>query len=233
LLIWVASYPRSGNTLTMLTLRDVFGVRTLGAVFQHGFVPGLGGGSGDDPQIEGVGRLGSDECLDTLEAHPATWFVKTHRSDLASSPARGLHVVRDGRDTLVSHAHHMVGRNEVLEKLPYDERLDRLITVGSGVGTWSESVRAWRTREAPVELVRFEELIRDPPGTVAAACARLGVELPRPTGRLETFESLHRKRPEAFRRGVAGGWPEEMSARLESRFWRAHCLQMRALGYAR
>ena len=31
-LVWVASYPRSGNTLTLLTIRDVFGVKELGRI---------------------------------------------------------------------------------------------------------------------------------------------------------------------------------------------------------
>src|SRR5436190_562124 len=166
MLIWVASYPRSGNTLTMLTLEDV---------------------------------------------------------------------VRDGRDAIVSHAHFVKERDlPDFRDLSFDRRVAVLTRPGMrAYGDWSRNVRRWRRRRAPVAIIRFEELLRDPARVVARGCETIGVHLGDADGQLHSFDYLRERLPVLFRRGVVGGWRDEMAPELQERFWRVHGDEMEALGYRR
>jgi hypothetical protein len=240
MLVWVASYPRSGNTLTLLVLRDVFEVGGLGADFNDdlslGRLPERGlPGSAPHPwnppaELEG---LTGDELLDALRQAPEPYFIKTHRVKRATDRAPALYLVRDGRDALVSHA-HFVHDNDAprFKDQSFDSRLATLIHPGIRAhGGWSGSVQAWRERKAPTATLRFEELVANPVDAVVAACEEIGVELPDPVRSPPSFDRLHELSPLIFRRGQVGTWREEMPADLEDRFWSVHREQMRALGY--
>jgi hypothetical protein len=238
-LVWVASYPRSGNTLTLLTLRDVFGTGRLGADFDEQFQLGRipqKALPGEGPEWElprALEGLTGDDLLDALRERSEAYFIKTHRLARAADPAPALYLVRDGRDALVSHA-HLVHATDVqrFRGMNYNRRLRELIHPGVRVqGGWSGSVRAWRERDAPTAIVHFEHLIDDPARVLARACAQIDVPLGEPLATLPSFEELHRRFPIVFRRGKVGGWVDEMNTRQHARFWRHHEEQMRALGY--
>jgi hypothetical protein len=241
-LIWVASYPRSGNTLTLLVLRDVFGTNRLGSDFNDDFslgkipdhaLPGRATYAWDPPrQVRG---LSGDALLDSLRARPEAYFIKTHRLARASDPAPALYLVRDGRDALVSQA-HLVKANDVprFRNQSFDRRLAELIDPGiRSQGGWSRNVRAWRERSAPTAVIRFEDLIADPVAAISRECAAIGAPLGEPTAPPPSFDRLRELAPWIFRRGALGSWRDEMSPELERRFWRLHGREMRALGYPR
>lgn len=242
MLVWVASYPRSGNTLTLLVLRDAFDIPRLGADFREeldlGRLPAraLPGGTPRAWRLPSDLRgLTGDALLDALRARPETYFIKTHRVERAGDPAPALYLVRDGRDALVSHA-HFVGDNDEprFRDRTFDQRLAKLIKPGiPAQGGWSGNVRAWRARVAPTATLRFEDLVTDPVAVVAVACRSIGVPLPEPVASPEKFDRLHELSPLIFRRGESGVWEEEMSPRLQKRFWAAHGPEMNQLGYTR
>ena len=240
MLVWVASYPRSGNALTVLTLEDVFGEWRIGTVtasdlrlgrMRHPLVPG---GAPWQPPPE-LRALRGSELLDAMRARPEPFFVKTHRLAEAPDPAPALYIVRDGRDAVVSQAHFVAERGVAAYRgLSFERRLARL--TGAGMrpyGHWSGNVRRWTDRRAPVAILRFEDLLRDPAAVVAGACAELEVPLGEPDGEVPSFDYLHKRVPILFRRGVVGAWRDEMPAHLEERFWQIHGTQMEALGYRR
>lgn len=243
MLVWVASYPRSGNTLAMLVLRDVFGVGRLGAVYggkqivwhfirDPGLIPPQTGSAEWKPPEEFAG-LGSEPLLDAVRARPEPYFIKTHRIAMATDPAPALYLVRDGRDAVVSQAHFVADRDRPeFKELSFNRRLARLTHPGiRAQGPWSRHVRVWRGRAAPTALVRFERLIADPAVELARACAQIEVPLGEPAGRLRTFDDLHARHPTLFRRGTTAGWKDEMAPHLQERFWRCHGAEMEALGY--
>ena len=241
MLVWVASYPRSGNTLTLVTLRDVFKQKSIGTIFREDLELGRlldriaapdpdGTHSADDAQ-RGLAR---EQLIDELRTGPELHFVKTHRLEDARDPAPALYVVRDGRDAIVSHAHYVGDRGTPRwAGTSFNQRVAGLIAPGVPVfGHWSRNVHRWRTRRGPVALVRFEELIADPVGSVGRSCAALGIEV-KARGKSLTFADHRHRAPAQFRRGIVGSHRDEMPPRLEERFWRIHGEQMQALGYTR
>src|SRR5262245_9850273 len=97
MIVWLASYPRSGNTFLRIVLHRVYGPPTYSIY------------DGDDPVAqrvgpELVGYRPKPLRRSELVASDELFFVKTHKRRKADdSPA--IYLVRDGRDAVVSHAH--------------------------------------------------------------------------------------------------------------------------------
>src|SRR5918999_1204055 len=224
MIVWVASYPRSGNNLcSRQTLRAVFRATT-GAV--------------ENPDSL-VARLSLDPDADPVEAmreHDETIFLKTHRIVDANAPDPAIYLVRDGRDSLVSHAHFVKSQRDRTSSSSqsFEEILAALIERRDHpYGSWSANVRAWTGRGAPTQVIRFEELAENTVGVVRKAVEALGVPLRKPSGEPPSFEELHEQEPDLYRRGKSGAWWSEFPPDLQIRFWRLHGAEMEAMGYSR
>lgn len=155
-----------------------------------------------------------------------------------------VYLVRDGRDALVSIAHH---RKDLVEPGTdfYNNLLEATLSLGnSNFGGWSGNVRAWSSKATVI--VKYEDLIVDP--VMQTERLRSFVELPEPQReKVPTFEDLKFGRPQYgsesslstqsdfaqkfFRKGKSGSWQEEMPADIQRLFWDLHGAQMRELGY--
>ena len=104
--------------------------------------------------------------------------------------------MRDGRDAIVSHAHFVADRGTPrFRGLDFDQRLEQLIRPGvPAYGHWSRNVRRWRRRDAPTSTIRFEQLIRDPAGAIAAALKGLDISVGDPRGDGADFGHLRETR---------------------------------------
>lgn len=236
MVVWIASYPRSGNTFVRMLLRYGFGLSTY-SVF-------------DDPTLfrEGSASTVGHERLpthpDALAGRAELFLVKTHRLEDAATSHPAILVVRDGRDALVSCAHYQqrYGRPRFLGA--WLERFPRSIRTAAfrrallhmirdvRFGGWSRNVAAWHGRVAPTVVVRYEELVQAPVDVLRRACERLDIRPNGPPGDLPSFQSLSERWPGMFRRGVAGAWRDEMPEVVQREFWRHHGDGMRLLGYA-
>lgn len=226
MIIWIASFPRSGNNLFRAALRHLFGVKS-GSVFSE--PPGV------DEFLDDVSLHLSSEAIEAAREQDAPVFVKTHRLAEADDPGPAVYLVRDGRDSVVSYAHFVKAmKQRSFSSLSLEESLAALIERKSHpFGSWSANVRSWTRRRAPTAIVRFEELVEDPAATVRDAVSSLGLPLGDPCGELPSFEELHRRNPAVFRRGVVGSWSSELPAHLERLFWELHGVEMLAMGYPR
>lgn len=224
MIVWLASYPRSGNTLARLALFYLFGHRS-GSIYPAG----AAASTGRQRRLRSLVDRRPLALLDALEG-PA--FVKTHELRHADDDRPAVVVVRDGRDALVSYAHFL--GNERGETGEHERLLGELLEgPGGSIGTWSVSVEAWRRRSAPTGIVRYEDLMSDPGAAIREAAEEAGVRLGPPRGEIPGFEELRDDSPSLFRRGRAGSWRDEMPPGLEDRFWRRHGATMAALGYER
>lgn len=232
MIIWLASYPRSGNTFFRLLLNRLYGLQThsVYADRQVGKIARI------------VGHAPMDRPLPELATAPEMHIIKTH--DLPSDDAHAaLYLVRDGRDVLVSYARYVLSfeadAGDRDEESAFRATLHDLIAYDASFGGWGPNVLAW-SRRPGTAIVGFEGLVDDPIATVRRSLAAIGYAPPELDGPaldgmggapMPTFEELHRLMPSFFRRGQVGGWRTEMPDDLHDLFWRRHGGVMQQMGY--
>ena len=217
--IWLASFPRSGNTFFRIVLDQVYGIPS---------------GHLRPPEMR---EEGWEKDLDYL-------VVKTHLRPKDLSPSDtdipAVYIVRDGRDAIVSISHHR--SDIVVPGSDYLQNMEEAIRAqqGSFFGGWSRNVEDWLKRSTIV--IRFEELIHNPIESVQKLNSLL--DLPEPKAeRLPTFDDLKTKpmrygrqsdadwRKKFFRRGKVGAGKDEMPELMQQLFWDLHGETMEKLGY--
>ena len=234
MVIYLASYPRSGNTFLRLLLNRALGLKTCGVdlLFDQLGIADM------------IGHQPFPDTIENLNSRPELYFVKTH--DLPSDNLPAIYIVRDGRDTVVSFARYTcsfpnrswrsrrfaiaqffndpASHLAALSELdPFKRSLKKIIT-GSLFGGWSKNVLGWtRNRQGPTTVIRFEDLISDPLNALQKVLLSLPLEIGeyRPPA-IPTFEELHKLAPEFFRKGRVGSWRSEFTPRLYELFWSIH-----------
>lgn len=251
MIVWLASYPRSGNTMTRLLMHYMYDVPTYDIYFTSPSDEFL-----QQDKLANLVGLKPLESMRELVESQDYCFVKTH--ELPSDDHPAIYIIRDGRDSLISHAHFIMAfsrfkigfvgrifaqfiemvRGAAVDKKESDRRafldiLRRLVSGHPGYGSWSKHVSAWSSRQAPTAIIRYEDLLVDPIATVQGAVTRLGIKLQKPK-RTEpmSFPSLQKLDSRFFRKGKSGSYKDEMPSDIEELFWKHNGDAMRALGYA-
>lgn len=169
-IVWIASYPKSGNTW----------VRFMACNLLYG----------RQESAAAVGALAPDihEMPGGLRAAAHAGLLKTHFAcspslPLAERTAAAIYVVRRPEDVLVSnffYAQRSTAQADA-SRAAFDRYFEEfLIHRGDprwmrlGMGSWVENVRSWlhAPRSFPVLPIAFEDLSRDPHG-VALRLAKL------------------------------------------------------------
>jgi hypothetical protein len=234
MIVWLASYPRSGNTLFRATLKSHFGIESSSIYASESELP-LPGWQAM------AGHVDPPDTLRRMAEADATYFVKTHDPRPDACPA--IYVVRNGSHAAVSYAHYirrfsrrLLGLRWIPVPGPRNWSLNRVlrrVILGEcDFGSWSDHVEAWTAAPGPV-VVRFEDLVADPPAVVARALAAVGrpAEARAPES-VPTFRELKSRWPGFFRSGAVGRGSGDVPEPLRDLFWDRHGRVMRALGYA-
>lgn len=236
MIIWLASYPRSGNTFFRMLLYYACGFKTYSTYSDHLF-----------DRLEASETVGHEPLpapLETLASSPDIYFVKTHDLPVDRNPA--IYLVRDGRDAIVSFARYVRSferkpgmvklLKEVLGIDSFRTSLERLITSKERYGGWNGHVLAWlnRAHDGPQVVVRFEDLVQDPDRWLGQAMNQFGLKRTAASGEaIPDFATLHQRWPQFFRKGKIGSWREEIPDELHELFWQHHAEAMNTLGYPR
>jgi len=212
-IVWVSSYPRSGNTLLRIVLNRMFGVRTSTVYDIDGVAARLGQAL--------VGFAERPAAYESMRAAPEIYFVKTHQPSVppVEDTDRAICLVRDGRDALVSWARQ---RTEDDAQRFESELLALLaLPLDHGAGQWGHNVLSWLQPAVPHRVVlTYDELIRDPLAATARVITGLVPEAELlPTGTVPSFAELHDLDERFFRRGFVGTHRDEMPEDLERAFW--------------
>lgn len=235
MIIWIASFPRSGNTMYRMLVHQLTGIETYApvndALLQH-----------DSDLLEMIGhktlpaRLPSAKEIRRGQQRPnpivknsRTYLVKTHaRANELPYEASAVYIVRDGRDALVSFAHYQLTAKWGKTPEDYIPRLRRIVQNCR----WGEHVTGWLHKARVV--IHFEDMLADPVGVVADSLSVLGLDM---TINLDveipTFDELRAHSGQFFRRGQVGSYRDEMPAEVEADFWTRHGAGMIAAGYER
>lgn len=283
--VWLASYPKSGNTwLRMLIANlsadgerpaDINGLPERGIASARGLFDRLtliDSGLLTHDEIDALrprvyeelayGTQADDEDLPAaatarfMKVHDA--YTRTPKGEPLLAGDRGadgaIVIVRDPRDVAPSLANH--------SRIGIDEAIAFMNNASAGFCTqtnrqhrqlrqklhgWSAHVASWLDQtDIPVHLVRYEDMKTDTLGALRGALAFARREadpgaLERAV-RLSEFSRLQAQEKEKgfrearpgisfFRRGMAGGWRDELTADQVARIENEHAPMMQRLGY--
>ena len=198
-IVWLASYPKSGNTWLRMFLANYLmnATQPLPLATAHQFALG-------DAMAKLYSHI-AKRPVDTkddaaiLALRPAVLraivankadinLVKTHNQnrvlkglDLipASYTRLALYIVRNPLDLVLSYANHY-GVAIGVAAQAIGARSNRVYpsarSAAHYIGSWSDHVSGWtKTRDFPVCTLRYEDMISDPRKTFATALKRIGV----------------------------------------------------------
>lgn len=158
----LASYPKSGNTWMRMMLSKLLSD---------------GKASFDDlthyvPELE---ELRSHTRF--FDLHNGGRIVKTHES-WRSTFRRGVYIVRDCRDVLVSYYNHQIRNGLFFGDI---SEFTHQFASGcvDGYGRWDNNVRSWRKAQlrwpSDYLLIKYEDLLVDTPSQLSHVCDFLGL----------------------------------------------------------
>lgn len=179
MIVWLASYPRSGNTYLRYVISRVFGYLPWSVY--------------PEPEIRGI--LPIPKLWRGVEIDDLT-FVKTHREQDAKTDHLAIYLVRRRADALASHARYAAtyGRDKGRPLSEIQDRLEngRLPSKvdGEGCWDWDRHTEAWLNRNALTYTISFDDLTAYPRVTVIRAMSRLGLNLPVQSNSLMSIEKL-------------------------------------------
>jgi hypothetical protein len=206
--VFLASYPRSGNTWTKFMLAELIGGTEVDFTSNKKMVPMVGRHTAAPPVLSGGGRL-----------------IKTHEP-YRPCYAKAIYLVRDVRD--VASSFYELRRVEGFDDSDFDTFLAAFAAgeIG-GFGSWQDHVDSWldvsERGGADILVVHFEELRGSTLDTLGRIAGFLGIEVSAEslTAVVEnnTAERM-RARPStessarmevAVGQGLSGGWCGRLS----------------------
>jgi hypothetical protein len=221
-IVWLASYPRSGNTMLRAMLRQAFGADSYSMY--------------DDPtdigMVADVGREVGHKALGTSFREfyfrelgsPKPVFVKTHNEPGDTSLA--IYIVRDGRSATVSWYNMLIrakGRTDITLS-------DVILGRNVAFLDWSSHLRAWNPKHNPrVLLLYYRDLVSQPEAALSKVAAFAGQRQIAPWR--DNFAKLHRLYPEFFASGSDKKNIAQLTSAETELFWRTHHKAMREFGF--
>lgn len=226
MIVWLASYPRSGNTLLRTILQHAFGVSSYSVYddpYDIGANPNVATMVGHRPM-----GMNLDQFLREHRQTRQPIFLKTHDApELALEGERTIYIVRDGRAASVSYRNYLrrvIGRPRVTLK-------DVVLGENVRFGHWSGHIESWQPVARPETLlIRFEDLIGSQEKSIAQIGAFVG--LPVVSEWHNNFETMRKTDPRFFNTGSNERNIEILDRDVEELFWKRHGHFMIALGYA-
>jgi hypothetical protein len=211
-MIWLVSYPRSGNTFFRNILFHVYGLNSKAFYLEN----------------EKLCRV--DQSVTVTKTHHLPEDTPIGPEDTV------VYLVRDGRDAIVSMANQVTNITKVGSG--FRENIYAIL-FGRGkefFGGWSRHVTEWRGSADVV--IKFEDLVSDPLQEVEKL--RNFMTLPDPdVSQMPTFESQKSGQAEYkgrdsnlfFHKGQVGGWKNALSKAQLNLCYRIHGEELRRSGY--
>jgi hypothetical protein len=208
--VFVASYPRSGNTWLRFMLYEILIGQSSTFTNIHQLVPDVGKQGSALPVLANNGRL-----------------IKTHEAYLPLYH-KAIYLVRDARDVALSEFAYQKALG--LAEDDFDTYLPRFLGGQlNPFGAWSAHVDSWMDAKdkgyAEVFVVRFDEMRSQPEDCLADIMAFLNVPVERKiirravannsVERMQDKEKVNPQKASArgrfIRSGVVGGWRERFT----------------------
>jgi hypothetical protein len=182
MIIWLASYPKSGNTWIRLFLDNLFSSSDKFNINQNliqqfplrKHFSGLTENINNQNELaknckDAQLRLNLDNKIKILKTHNALWKFNSGKYSFTDeiNTAGVIHIVRDPRNIVTSILNYFQKKNyenaiEFMEE-------NKVIGGGNGdadlptiIGSWSNHYKSWKKFKKNYLLVKYEDLLRDP-----------------------------------------------------------------------
>lgn len=198
-IIWLASYPKSGNTWMRSLLANYFMPagqapdinnlrRFTTADVRQDFFDKANGGPFDSPDIEDWLRVRSKALPLIAGSKPGTHFVKTHcqavrymGQDLIPPQLTvgAIYMMRNPFDLAPSFARHQSADiDTAIERMCNpDSMMGTNTGIRDALGRWDDHIRSWVDAPGlPRHVVRYEDMLTQAPKTVRGLLKFLSVE---------------------------------------------------------
>jgi hypothetical protein len=202
-IIWLASYPKSGNTWLRAFLHnllrnppDGYDINKLDDFTLSESAEGWYRLVDDQPrQIYAPAEAAAMRPKvhrHLTKVFPDSIFVKTHCAVMEDHgvptitfevTAGAIYVVRNPLDVAISYAHHLGA--SVDDAITYMAKPSAMSPAGNGhvhelLGSWSEHVESWTAQPSPaLHFVRYEDMLTKPQSTFAGIVRFLQLKPPR------------------------------------------------------
>ena len=200
-IVWLASYPKSGNTWTRIFLANylINGQKPVPINEVHRFGMGdsipktyhmVAGHEIDVRDVDLTLKLRGKVLRGIVANNADVNLVKTHN---IATPAYGVdlipdnltrsavYIVRNPLDMVLSYARHYgLSHAEVVEAIGRNDNSNFAdhTTVAQFLGSWSDHVESWTQKTAyPVCVLRYEDMLHKPLETFAKLVEHLGLPL--------------------------------------------------------
>lgn len=226
--VFIASYPRSGNTWFRFLVANLKSRNAAGFANLESLVPDI--------------YQNTDAAL---RRAPRPRILKSHEPFDARYP-KVIYLVRDPRDVAVSYYHFLIKWRLLDDGSPIDRYITRFLDGDLPFGSWADNVRSWigeREADPNFILLRYEDLLSDPvsglrriapllslgiadTAAFEQAVARSSADRMRELEKKESHQwatTRHTRGDKAFVRAAGSGtWlkelPAEEAARIEQRW---------------
>jgi Sulfotransferase domain len=220
MITWLASYPRSGNTLLRTVLNSTFGLTS------YSLYDDLSDIAQDEELRDAVGHkshgLTQQHFYESARTSSETFFVKTH--DAPPDDSKAIYVIRDGRSAVVSYFHYFKNFTQA------DVTLQDVIAGACNYGSWSNHVDEWEPQtRANTLLLRFEDLVLQPSKEIDKIAQFIGI--PPINYNTPEFSSMNAVNPKFFRGGSDSKNIDELISPDLELFWLLHNQTMKIMGY--
>lgn len=177
MIIWIASYPKSGNTWVRLFLKSYFNLNDNNIISQS--FPIMDHLKEFKIDFMNFGEIvkGWELMQNFINLNQKTNYLKTHNAMCTINNYKftnkdntlgAIYLVRDPRDVIVSYAHHLgLSHEEVLNNMLNSYNGERNEYEGkkykkSIMGKWSDHYNSWKSfKEREILIVRYEDLVKN------------------------------------------------------------------------
>ncbi len=224
MIIWLASYPRSGNSMLRMLVHQVFGSPTAN---KHAC--GNGENNTRRKETEILEAFGNQyhstpwpETYRNLAGAREVHFVKTH--DAPEDDGKAIYIVRNGFASILSY------QAFTRDFAKTERSLEEMVLGLAHFDSWGRHLDLWNPIDRPnTLLIKYEDLRDEPENQIERIAQFCG--LPAQGRWTNEFEKFHALQPNFFRKGQTKDVSSEFSQRCQELFWALHGDWMRRLGY--
>ena len=220
MIVWLASYPRSGNTFFRIILNSVFNIKTFSLYNDRYDI----GANKETSEIVGHQFLPDNFNIDYARNSKEIYYIKTHElfNKLNIKPTdRVIYLVRDGRESSLSFARYLKNFHNK------DEELENILYGNTPYGSWGDHVRQWKNRDKL--QIKFEEIIKYPASIIPVISKYLNISPLRTD--IPTFETLQKINPKFFNSGKTDSWKKHFTDEEHLFYWISSFDEMKLMKY--